>query len=483
VGFFANRTLKKVSISGGAPVELVTGVDIQSASWGANDEIIFAVNSGAGLWRVSAGGGAPRAVTTLDPKKDEAAHAWPEVLPGGRAVLFSVRPASGSWDDAEIVVVSLDTGEQRVLIRGGSQAKYASSGHLVYASGGTLMAAPFDLNGLAVTGPPAAILQGLWFHRGQAGHAAQFAFAEAGSLVYLTGPEASDLAKLVWVDRAGKSQPLAAAPRVYQWPRLSPDGQKIAVVIQDPSDTDLWVFDVMRETSTRVTFHEQTDFPIWMPDGKRLTYHSLGRGNTNLVSKAADGSGIEEQLMSSQHQQAAESWSPDGRALVFQELAESQDLWVLPMDGDRKPRPFLRTPFEEGWARLSPDGRWLAYVSNESGRSEVYALPYPGPGGKRQLSNDGGAEPVWARNGRELFYRSGDKMIAVEVSTSPSFTAGKPRVLFEKPYIRVSSTPNYDVADDGRFLMLEAVDQQAAPAQLNVELNWFEELKRRVPTK
>ena len=253
-------------------------------------------------------------------------------------------------------------------------------------------------------------------------------------------------------------------------------------------DTQVWLYDLTRETLTRFTFEgDVNSSPAWTPDGKRIAFTSTKDGPLNIFWQLADGSGGLEKLNTSENAQVPMSWSPDGKLLAFLEVnqATAYDIWVLRL-GDRKAQPFLRTPFSEAVPRFSPDGRWLAYISNESGHYEIYVQPYPGPGGKRQISTEGGTEPVWNPNGRELFYRSGDKMMAVDVTTQPSFAAGKPRMLFEGRYERAPLTnPNYAVSADGqRFLMLKPDEQaEEAPTQINVVLNWFEELKRLVPTE
>ena len=286
----------------------------------------------------------------------------------------------------------------------------------------------------------------------------------------------------MWVDRNGAEQLFTAPIRAYESPRFSPDGQRIAVV----TDGQIWLYDLSRETLTRFTFDGNTNSrPVWTPDGKRIAFYSTKDGPLNLFWQLADGSGGLEKLATSDFINVPDSFSPDGQLLAFHEAnpKSGEDIIVLRLT-DRKVQPFLRTPFNEADPRFSPDGRWIAYMSDESGRSEIYVQPYPGPGGKWQISTDGGTEPVWNRNGRELFYRNGNKMMAVEITTQPNFALGNPRVLFEGPYV-LATVPisNYDVSPDGRrFLMVKPTEQaQAAPTQINVVLNWFEELKRRVP--
>jgi len=489
LGFFTGAKLKKVSVSGGAALTLGNVALPNGASWSSQGMIAFSPTPISGLQEVPDAGGTPQPLTRLE---KEGSHRWPEFLPGGKAVLFATGTAAGNWTNAQVALQSVGTGERRNLVQGGTQPRYAPSGHLVYAQGGSLMAVPFDPQRLTATGAAVPMVEGIL--QSLATGAAQYSFSSTGSLVYVPGGVQATQRRLVWVSRNGAEQPLAAPARAYRQPRLSPDGRRIAVAIEE-QETQVWLYDLSRETLTRLTFEGNTNFnPVWTPDGKRITFQSNKEGPQNLFWQLADGSGGLERLTTSEYVNAPESWSPDGQLLAFIEInpTTGYDVWVLRM-GDpsagsgqvRKAEPFLRTPFNEGSARFSPDGRWLAYLSNESGRYEVYVQPYPGPGGKWQISTEGGTEPVWNPNGRELFYRSGDKMMAVDIATQPGFAAGKPKVLFEGQYLPTPATfPNYDVAPDGqRFLMLKPIEQaQAAPTQINVVLNWFEELKRRVPT-
>ncbi len=266
---------------------------------------------------------------------------------------------------------------------------------------------------------------------------------------------------LVWVDRQGNAEPMGAAARDYQYPRLSPDEQSVAVM----SDDDIWLFDIARQTLTRLTFAGGSNQPVWTPDGQYVAYRSIPEENNFLFWKRADGSGTEEQLTTGAPRQNPTSWSPDGQLLAFFQSPGlggdgDRDIWMMPLDGDREPRPFLETPFNELVAMFSPDGRWVAYVSDESGRNEVYVLPFPGPGGKRQISTEGGGYPQWARDGRELFYLNDLQMMAVDIETEPGFTAGTPRLLFEGGFVSRAGGPYpvYDVSADGqRFLMVQEV--------------------------
>ena len=347
------------------------------------------------------------------------------------------------------------------------------------------MAVPFDHQQLAVVGAAVPVVEGV-LQTSFTG-AAQYSISHTGSLVYVSGNNQAAQRNLVRVDRNGAEQPVAAPVRGYQFPRLSPDGRRVAVVIAE-QESQIWLHDLSRETLTRFTFEGNRNLnSVWSPDGKRIAFISNkdGPGKSAIYWQWADGSGGLERLTTSQNIQVPISWSPDGQLLAFVEVnpTTGQDIWVLRVS-DRKAQPFLRTPFNEATPRFSPDGRWLAYTSDESGRREIYVQPYPGPGGKWQISTEGGMEPVWNRNGRELFYRSGERMMAVDIATQPGFAAGKPRMLFGGPY-QPASIPSaeYDVSADGqRFLMIKPVEQGATtPTQINVVLNWFEELKQRVP--
>jgi serine/threonine-protein kinase len=477
IGFFAGGKLKKISVSGGAALTLGDAPFPNGASWGSQGTIAFTPT-----------GGAPQPLTHL--AKGEVAQRWPDFFPGGKAVLFGTGSNAISFSNAQVAVQSFGTGERRNLIQGATYPRYASSGHLIYAQGGSLMAVPFDAQRLTTTGATVPVVEGVM--QSPISGSAQYSLSATGSLVYVTGGVQSAQRRLVWVSRNGSEQLLAAPAHSYFAPRLSPDGRRVAVTITEQDD-QVWLFDVSRETLTRFTFEGNANLnPTWTPDGKRIAFDSIKGGSLNIFWQLADGGGGLERLSTSEYTQVPFSWSPDGQLLAFFEVnpITQRDIWVLRM-GDpsassgqvRKAQPFLRTPFDEAVPRFSPDGRWLAYTSDESGRHEIYVQPYPGPGGKWQISTEGGTEPAWNPNGRELFYRSGDKMMAVDIATQPGFAAGTPRMLFEGRY-EVAPVPsaNYDVSPDGqRFLMVKPSEQEAATTQINVVLNWFEELKRRVP--
>ena len=476
LGFAAGGNLLKVSLAGGTPLTICKAANPRGVSWGDNDTIIFAPGFGSeGLSHVSAAGGKPEAFTSKEAAAEDEAHRWPQVLPGGRAVLFTAW--SRNIDDAQIVVQRLDTRERRVVLRGGTYARYVRNGQLVYASAGTLMAVPFDLARLETTGKPIPVAQGVSL---TTEGAAQFDVSQTGSLVYLPGDVQGTGRRLFWVDRGGTEHPLDAPPRNYLSPRISPDGQRVAVAVQGAND-DVWVYDIPHQTLSRLTFGSRSLSPIWTSDGKRIIYRSIRNGALNLFARAADGSGEEERLTTSQNNQFPLAESPDGQTLVFMDTGD-RDLWILPLTGDRKPHPFFKSPFAETGGAFSPDGQWLAYASDESGRNEVYVQPFPAGGRKVQISRDGGGQPRWARTG-ELFYLNSDTVMAVQLTTQPTLTVGESRLAF-KGQFATGGGSSYDVRSDGQaLLMIKEGDHTAAAAQINVVLNWFDELKRLVQTK
>jgi serine/threonine-protein kinase len=489
VGFFAEGKLKKVSVQGGPPLTLCDAPDSRGACWGGDDEIILEPQFTGGLFRVPAAGGDPEPLTVPDTTQNERTHRWPEILPGGGAVLFTIgtEESPDNYDDARIAVLSLASGERKALPLTGSYTRYSPTGHLVYMRAGALLAVPFDLARLEVTGAPVPIFDHV--QTDPTTGAANFAFSSIGSLAYLPGAYRNPERSLVWVDRSGAVEPITDVRRPYEAPCLSPDGQSIAVSIRlgpTGSSEDVWIYGIARKTLTRFTFNSGS-LPTWSPDGTRLAYASSQDGPPNLFWKLADGSAGEERLNPAPLLEGPTSWSPDGRTLSFMRLDSTgtPDIWVLPLDGERVPKPLVRTEFDEWGGFISPDGRWIAYVSVETGRPEVYVRGFPEPRGKWQISSDGGEFALWSRDGRELFYLSGDKMMAVTISTSPSFRAAASTLLFEKHFYRAQlALRAYDVAPDGqRFLMVQEDETVSVATQINVVLEWFDELKRRVPPK
>jgi Tol biopolymer transport system component len=474
VGFNADGKLKKIAVSGGPALTLAETTAFGS-TWNSKDVVLFAAKTI--IYRVSAAGGTATPVTALDSSRKETSHYWPSFLPDGNHFLYLA--LSSNPENNAIFVGSLDSKDRKLLLNAMSNVAYVPPGYLLFDRQGTLMAQPFDAERLELTGEAVPLAEDVQYNPAQGRTA--FAASNNGVLAYRHGAEAN-LLTLVWVSRNGTEQRLAAPPHNYVMPRVSPDGRRIAAGIEG-ADSQIWLYDLDRDTLTRLTFEGTGNIdPIWTPDGKRIVF----KGNKQrLFWQPADGSGPAEELTKNDlaSNNIPDSFSPDGQVLAFVEMNPGYEVYTLPL-ADGKPQPFIRSPSNGTSPRFSLDGRFIAYASDESGRFEIYVRPYPGPGGKWQISTEGGTEPVWNPKGRELFYRSGTKMMAVEVTTQGAFSAGKPKVLFEGQYVPTPrSFQDYDVSPDGqRFLMLKSGEQSQAPAQINIVLNWFEELKQKVPT-
>ena len=488
IGFFDGVTaLKKVAITGGPAVTLgrPDGTAI-GASWGTDGSIIYAtINRTTGLQRIAVSGGEPTVLTRPNRAAGEDDHLWPEILPGGQAVLFTITATTGGPDQAQIAVLDLRTGKHTVLIRGGNDARYVSSGHLVYAAAGKLTAVAFDLARLAVVGAPVTIQPEVLTD-------GEVAVASDGTLAYFSRGVSANRRSLVWVDRQGRETPIPdAPPRNYAFPRLSPDGTRLALYIPD-QEIDIWLWDLVRARLTRATFDPAVDvFPVWRHD-RQIIFSSSRAGAVNLFAQAADGSGDVARLTTSPNIQHANSVTSDGTRLVFTETAPttSQDLMQLRLDGTSTVTPLVQTLSNERNGEVSPDGRWLAYEADDSGRFNVYVRPYPDvSGGYWQVSMDGGTRPLWARNSQELFYLGPTgALMRVGVAPGQTWAATAPAKLFEGRYGASAnqSGRTFDIAPDGkRFLMIKPggnVDQAAGPTSIVVVQNWREELKRLVPT-
>jgi serine/threonine-protein kinase len=491
IGFVEGASLKKVAITGGPafPLASLDGSP-RGATWGADDTIIMATsNTAIGLQRLTAAGGPATVLTRPDPAQGEADHVWPERLPGGRAVLFTITPLSGGLDSAQVAVLDLQTGSRTVLVRGGSLGRYVPSGHLVFAAAGELRAVPFDLARLETRGTPVTVVRTvLTTSQG----VAQAVVAGDGTLAYISGTAASLQRTLVWVDRQGRETPIPAPPCRYVYPRLSPDGRRIAVMSVD-QELDVWVWDLDRATLTRATFYAGVDHsPVWTPDGLRLIFSSERAGIRNLYWHAANNTGVVERLTESANSQVASALSPDGRHLVFTERlsATAEDIMQLVLDGTDRVTPVLQSPFSERNGVVSPDGRWLAYEANDSGPFEVSVRPFPEVNsGHWQVSAAGGTRPHWTRDGRELIYVSPTgALMSVGVVPGPSWAATRPVQVVKEGYVTIpviDAGRTYDIGSDGRFLMVKGsgTDQTAEPAGLVVVQHWGEELQRLVPTR
>ncbi len=482
IAFFAGGRLKKVSARGG---EVTTLCDAPGSpgggSWGADETILFAA-AGAGLLRVPATGGTPQPVNARSVAGTGETILWPEILPGGRAALLTVAPRGGG--PGRVVALSLDTGEGRSLADAIGYARYAPTGHLIFARSGALVGVPFDAARLELKGRPVAVLEGVLTD--PTSGAAQFVVSRGGTMVYVPSEPAPAERALLWVDRSGATSPVVPRRRAFEQAAISPDGRRLAVSISEAGRLAIGIYEFDGGSFRGLPLEGSNGLPVWSPDGARLACVAVRAGAWSLFLAPASGDGRPDLLLTGEYPRSPSGFSPDGRLLAFTEVRPDTrgDIYLLPLEGERTPRPLLSTPSDEWGAVFSPDGRLVAYTSNESGRDEVYVRPYPGPRPARKVSADGGSAPVWSRRGGELFYRRGNALMAVAVrGNGAAFFAAAPRRLFEGEFAPpAAGSPGYDAAPDGRrFVMMRGGGQEpGAPARLNVVLGWFEDLKRRV---
>jgi len=482
LGFFAQGKLKKVTVGGTALQVLADAPDARGGSWGTDDTIYFAPTNVSGIWKTPASGAPATELTRLDRDSGEISHRWPHVLPDGETLLYSIWTGPGP-DERQIVRQSLAAGgERHVLIQGGASARFLAPGHLLYGRLDALFAVPWepsevDLEGVVpIALPESARLEGEG--------ASAYALSTRGTLVYLSGGDARRSQRLVWVDRAGLVEPLPLPERDYHSVAISPDGRQTIVQIEEGM-VGLWLYDFARQTLTPfATSGGSSQAPVWTPDGKRVIYRGTRAGFRNLFWKAADGTGEEGRLTTKADVvQTPTSVSPDGHWVVFNEEGSAQtggQIWMMPLEGEPSPtgKPTLLVKGTNG--QVSPDGKWIAYLSLVSERHEAYVQPFPGPGPRQPISTGGALSPLWSRDGSELFFTTLDELMAVDVTTTPEFSASAPRVVFEGRY-RDSFNGNtpYDISADGRrFLRVQQVLPDRALTHIDVVLDWLAEVKQ-----
>jgi serine/threonine-protein kinase len=495
LGFQRGKTLCKLRLdSDESPIaiaELPQQGSLRGAAWAPDGTIVFSPGPWEGLWRVSADGGESSAVTRPGGEPDEISHRWPQVLPSGKHVLFTVCPLIQS-SYGRIGVLSLETGEWRVVVEDAGFARYSPTGHLVYGRLGTLFAAPFDGFRIEVTGPAVAIVDHVQMEV-LAHFYADFDVSASGALVYVPGFLSPTIERsLLWVDREGRQQPASKRRAAFEDPRVSPDGRRVVTRIESaPGRGDLWLLDLAQDAWTRLTFDDKATnpwSPLWSPDGRAIAF--VSSSPRQLTRMPVDGTGPAERVGGPIRHTFLDDWSRSGRTLLFSQWNRGtwRDIGFFPVEGG-EPRWFSSVPYSESFAALSPDERYLAYVSDESGAPDVYVRPFPGPGGsKRRVSTAGGESPRWSRDGRELYFRSMGtraKLMAVAVDTRGSFRAAEPRALFDDVFLRPTSfSARYDVSPSGqRFIFVERPAEVAPPTRLVLVPGWSDQLRARLAAR
>jgi eukaryotic-like serine/threonine-protein kinase len=467
-----DNKLKKVALGGGGSVVLASQAAVIGGSWADDDIIYFQKSFASGVYAVSAGGGQPRQVTK-PAGTDDRVHLWPAALPGNIGLIFTVWTGK-SFNEARIEALSFKTGKRRVLVDGGTDAHYLGNGYLAYAHSGTLFVVGFDPERLEVKGTPAPVIQGLMM--GASNGDAVFGVSRNGTLVFQPGTLTSFQRNLLWVERSGKATPITPEVKPYASPAISPDGRQIALTLES-SSFDVWIYDLGRDTLTKVSFGSDDYRPHWSPDGKMLAYDSSKSGHQQVYVKRGGGQASEQVVTDGPEDKQLYDWTKDGREVIFgrQNKDTGWDLYAAAIEGDHKPRPLVEASFNQVQAQVSPDGKWLAYVSDESGEDEVFVQALDDPGTRVQVSRETGIAPRWTRSGNELLYRMKDRLMSVKITSGPTFSPSKPSVLFADK----KEWNGYDVAGDGRLVVTRDAEDQGSGNQINVVLHWFDEVKAR----
>ncbi|HEX5217373.1 MAG TPA: protein kinase [Vicinamibacterales bacterium] len=479
IGFFANGQLKKVAVGGGVLEALCPAQNGRGGTWGEDGQIYFAQTNRTGIWRIAASGGAPTEFTQLKREAGEVSHRWPQTLPGHH-LIYTVW--TGPGPDEKSVVMRTAAGEQITLVRGGDRGRFAAPGYLVYSRGDSLMALAFDpakpdLSGAVPVRLPGPI-------RGDSTEAPAFEVSAAGLLATLPAGPDRVARRIVWVDETGRTEALPPPAQAYEHVSISPDGKRAVVQIME-GVVNLWMYDFERGALTPfVKAGSSSQAPVWTHDSQRVIYRATRKGFRNLYWRAADGTGDEERLTTKDGvNQTPQSVSPDGKWAIFSELGGDTggDVWRVSLDTGHRVELLVSGPSNQGFGVVSPGGDWLAYVDDDSGRNEIYLRPFPGPGPRAPISKDGGIEPRWSRDGRKLYFVTGDKFMVSDLTWAPSFTASVPRQLYQAPFLigQNGATP-FTVASDGRFLRVQLVKPDPPPTRIDIVINWRDELARLV---
>ena len=480
--FFRNAKLEKISLSGGTPITLADAPDNRGGTSSNKGMIVFSPFAVSELKMVSQDGGTAKSITTIDTIQNERTHRWPSFMPDGRHVLFTVGLISSPdyYENARIDVVDIETGERKTVFRGASNAKYVSTGHLLFSRSGVLYIVPFDPDKLEVTGQPLPVVQGVYSETTTG--ITNYVVSDNGTLVYLPGAVEGESRKIVKISLKGETTVIDSSNHPYLEPKLSPDNKKVAVVIRDGENFDIWVFDIASRTLNKLTFGGLNRTPQWSPDGRSIAYFKRTKdGKSGVYVKPFDGSGEERVLFDAIDIRVyLNHWSRDGKFILVDYLTQNaqSDLLVIPLVGDKTPWKYLETKRDEYESSLSPNGKWISYLTDESGSYQIYVRSFPEKEGKWQISSDVAEEPRWSPDGKYLYYRKSSQVMAVPVSTETTFSAGVPTVLIKNfPAQNVDSGISYDITSDGKYFITTQPAKGISYKNISVVLNWNEEIK------
>ncbi|MBI2428499.1 MAG: serine/threonine-protein kinase [Ignavibacteriales bacterium] len=485
LGYFRNGKLEKISLSGGTPITLADAADNRGGTWSKNGFIVYTPIALSGLFLISENGGTPKSVTVIDSSKQERTHRWPTFLPDGKHVLFTVGVISSPdyYENANIDVVDIETGERKRVLQGASTAKYITSGHLLFSRSGILYVVPFDADKLEISGQPVPAVQGVY--SATTTGITNYVVSENGTLAYLPGPVEGESRKIVKIDLKGSVTILDSSAHPYIEPALSPDNKRIALAIRDAENFDIWTFDIARNTMSKLTFGGLNRTPRWSPDGKKIAYMKRTKEGMNAIYiKPSDGSGDEVEIFRGAGRYYVNFWSSDGKYLMVDNLTtgSQSDLLVIPLTGDKTPWRYLDSKKDEYESSISPDGKWLSYICDESGSYHIYVRSFPKKEGKWQISSDVAEEPRWSPDGKFLYYRRNSQLMAVPVSTASTFSSGLPAVLFDNfPAMNVDSGISYDITSDGKYFVTTMPVKGISFKNISVVVNWSDEIRSIIP--
>ncbi len=486
IGFFRNGKMETMVLSGGTSLSLADVPDNRGGTWNNSGTIVYVPNALSGLHSISENGGIVKKITSPDGAKNERTHRWPTFLPDGVHVIFTVGVLASPdyYENASIDIVNIETGERKTVLNGASTAKYITSGHLLFSRSGILYIVPFDADKLEVTGQPLPVIEGVY--SSVTTGITNYVVSDNGTLVYLPGSTEGEGRTIVKIGLTGEVAVLDSAAHPFIEPSVSPDNKKIAIVIREGEDFNIWIFDIAKKSLSKLTFGGINRTPRWSPDGKNIAFMKRTKsGKTGIVIKPSDGNGDEKEIYTGPGRLYVNEWSRDGKFLIIDHLTEQSqsDLLIIPLTGEKVPWKYLNSSFDEYEASLSPNGKWISYLCDESGSYQIYVRSFPNKEGKWQISTDVAEEPRWSPDGTMLYYRKNSQMMAVQVSTASTFSSGTPKVLINNfPAMNVDSGISYEISSDGKYIFTTQPVSGVSYKNISVVLHWTKEIKNLTTT-